>query len=111
MRRRTTRSRSYPIDAKVVTKVSFRYCYKLLGNCDFAIETQYEQQQLFQESKNIRLATSIMNVNLTFSKDLKRRIYTMNLCEINYSSSKKTRKLKLMSSHKLRLERNSINAS
>ena len=54
----------------------------------------------------MRLVTLIVDANSFFSEELERKGHTVNFCETNYPTRKKTRKLKSMRSHKLKLKGN-----
>ena len=70
----------------------------------FAVEAQYGRQQLLQDSKNMRLATLIVDANSTFSEELERRGHTVSFRETKYPTSKRPRKFKSMQSRKLKFK-------
>lgn len=68
----------------------------------FAVEAQYGRQQLFRDSKNMRLATLIVDANSTFSGELEKKGHTVKFCETKHVTSKKSRKSDSMPSRKLK---------
>lgn len=54
----------------------------------YALKAQYECHQFLKNHEDLRLATLIVNFNLTFSENLKRREHAVSLSEIKLSFNK-----------------------